>query len=55
MYGPPNEPLIFNGIENIPSVGKKANWAIKWINDINIQLSPPTPTPTSQPTDSPVP
>ena len=24
---------LFNAIDTIPSVGKKANWAIKWIND----------------------
>lgn len=24
---------LFNAIDNIPSVAKKANWAIKWIND----------------------
>ena len=24
---------LFNAIDNIPCIGKKANWAIKWIND----------------------
>ena len=24
---------LFNAINNIPCIGKKANWAIKWIND----------------------
>ena len=24
---------LFNAIETIPSVGKKAKWAIRWIND----------------------
>jgi ribonucleoside-diphosphate reductase beta chain len=27
--------FLFNAIDNIPSVAKKANWAIKWINDSN--------------------
>ena len=26
---------LFNAIDTIPSVGKKADWAIKWINDEN--------------------
>ena len=26
---------LFNAIETIPSVGKKAKWALKWINDTN--------------------
>ena len=35
----PEEKLrIFNSIENIPSVGKKALWAYKWIEDKNVSF-----------------
>jgi ribonucleotide reductase beta subunit family protein with ferritin-like domain len=27
--------LLFNAIENFPCIKKKANWALKWINDTN--------------------
>jgi ribonucleotide reductase beta subunit family protein with ferritin-like domain len=30
---PSEKEHLFNAITTIPSVGKKANWAIKWIND----------------------
>jgi len=30
---------LFNAIENIPSVKKKADWALKWINDKNSEFA----------------
>ena len=32
---PVEKDRIFNAVETIPSVGRKANWAIKWIDDKN--------------------
>ena len=29
---------LFNAVNTIPSVAKKANWAIKWIGDENASL-----------------
>jgi ribonucleotide reductase beta subunit family protein with ferritin-like domain len=33
IKNPEEKNHLFNAIDTIPSVGKKANWAIRWIND----------------------
>jgi len=32
---PKQRAYLFNAIDNIPCIGKKANWALRWINDKN--------------------
>ena len=33
---PKKKTHLFNAIETVPSVKKKAEWALKWINDTRI-------------------
>ena len=32
---PSEKDYLFNAMDNIPSIQKKAQWALKWINDKN--------------------